>query len=121
MANQNFKTIISLIDIFFISISLLVIIVFGSLLVFGSTLKKDSFFSRKELTKIRISQPSFVLFIWCCIIALILKLNQTSYFESEYFYYNNQVHLTGLILIFFFIIFGIICYSFFKKNSKIYL
>jgi NADH-quinone oxidoreductase subunit N len=119
MANQNFKIIISLIDIFFISISLLVIIVFGSLLVFGSTLKKDSFFSRKELTKIRISQPSFVLFIWCCIIALILKLNQTSYFESEYFYYNNQVHLTGLILIFFFIIFGIICYSFFKKNSQL--
>ena len=117
--NQNFKLIISLIDIFFISISLLVVIIFGSLIVFGSTLKKDSFFSKKEFTKVRISQPSFILFIWCSFIALVLKLNQTSVFESDYFYYNNQVHLTGLILIFFFIVFGIICYSFFKKNSQL--
>ena len=119
MTTNYFNIIIGLIDIFYVTISLLIVIVFGSLIVFGSTAIKDGFFSKKEISKVRISQPSFILFIWCCFITFVLKLNQTTYFESEYFYYNNQVHLTGLVLVFFFIVFGIIAYSFFRKNSQL--
>ncbi|RYE12311.1 MAG: hypothetical protein EOP34_11080, partial [Rickettsiales bacterium] len=59
-----FPEILSLADIIFVSISLIIVILFGSMISFGSLDKKQSFFSTKEFTKIRISQPSFILFLW---------------------------------------------------------
>lgn len=119
--NDNFSKILSLADIIFISISLIIVIIFGSVISFGSIDKKEGFFSTKEFTKIRISQPSFVLFIYSCVILFVIKngFNLELKVFDNFFYYNNQVHLTSMILIFFFIIFGIIGYSFFRKNSKL--
>ncbi|RYE05343.1 MAG: hypothetical protein EOP33_06540 [Rickettsiaceae bacterium] len=116
-----FCEIVSLADIIFVSISLIIVILFGSMISFGSVEKKQGFFSSNEITKIRISQPSFILFLWTLVILFFLKVTfvNDAKVENNFFYYSNQVSLTGLILIVFFFIFGLISFSFFKKNSQL--
>lgn len=119
--NNVFAEILSIADLLFISISMLIVIIFGSCITFGSTETKQGFFSKKEYSKIRISQPSFVLFVYSCIILFLIKNNFALELkvDTNFFYHNNQVQLTGLIIIVFFILFGIICWSYFKTNSKL--
>jgi len=125
IANINtknyFSEILGIADVIFISVCLIIVILFGSMISFGSTDKKVGFFKSKEITKIRISQPSFLLFMWSLVILFFIKVSSVPELriENNFFYYSNQVHLTGIILIVFFFIFSLISFSFFKKNSQL--
>lgn len=96
ISNTNyFYDIISLADVIFVFVTMIILIIYGSTII----------------GKIRLSQSSFILFLWSLVILMFIK--------SSAINQSNQIKLTGFILIVFFFVFGVISLSFFKKNSKL--